>query len=267
MLSPSATQRSLAVLLAIALFLSVEPARAAIVVTVFPVSSYDADTAAMDAALGITGYTVEGFETLNPFAGGLSVTFSGFVGSGNIPSGTPDRTITSLPNLFDATNVVGHGDNTWDGTHALVNSSGGDNVFDTLADANPPTATLTTFAVAGGTTSFGVGLANFQPLGSPVAPITDHDLFVNGVSFGTIESLGGGQFSGGLERNAYVRIDATGGEVIMSVGFRNNGGPVADKLIFDHVAFGPAAVPEPASAITLAVGAAGLAAVRRGRRA
>jgi len=47
----------------------------------------------------------------------------------------------------------------------------------------------------------GIGLANFQSaLSSPTNPfpITDHTLFVNGRNLGTVESLSGVNWSGGL---------------------------------------------------------------------
>ena len=47
----------------------------------------------------------------------------------------------------------------------------------------------------------GIGLANLQSsLSSPTNPfpITDHTLFVNGRNLGTVESLAGVNWSGGL---------------------------------------------------------------------
>lgn len=261
---PAFARRNLVALLTAAVLIAASPAQAGYTVTVFPISTYSANTAAMDATLGITGYVIEDFEDAT-FVPGMSVTFSEFANTNGTPAGIPDRTLASLPNLYDATDFFGFGPTYWDGTKALVTSSGGDNQFNT--DPAPPVARVTTFTVAGGTTSFGVGVSNFQSLGGPFA-ISNHDLLVNGVSLGTIEALAGTNWAPGLLRNGYVRIDAMGGDVIGSIGFRNrNDGPaLADIHIYDRVAFAPAAVPEPASVALLAVGAAGVAAVRRRAR-
>jgi hypothetical protein len=40
-----------------------------------------------------------------------------------------------------------------------------------------------TFDYAPGTRSFGIGLSNFQSPNSPQFPITNHDLFVNGIDW------------------------------------------------------------------------------------
>jgi hypothetical protein len=55
-----------------------------------------------------------------------------------------------------------------------------------------------TFDYAPGTTTFGIGLSNFQSLDSPAFPITNHELFVNGLDEGTIETLAGTNWAPGL---------------------------------------------------------------------
>jgi hypothetical protein len=70
------------------------------------------------------------------------------------------------------------------------------------------------------------------------------NLFVNGLDMGVLETLAGADWTPGLARNAYLRIDGTGGTMITSVGIENL--TAADVLVFDHVAVsGAAAVPEP----------------------
>jgi hypothetical protein len=226
-----------------------QPSRAGYIVTTFSGSAYNSNGAVMDATLGITGYTIEGFES-KTLTSGLSITFSG-----NIPT----VTLTSLPNLFDPTSfppadgVSGFGFNTWDGRYALTNGGNGNNTFgDTFAS-------LTTFSFAAGTSSMGVGLANFQSLASSSTnpyPQTDHELFVNGQALGTIESLAGANWTAGINvRNAYVRVDATGGDKITSIGFENL--TATDGLVFDHLAIQekPSVVPEPAGLTLAGLGA------------
>jgi hypothetical protein len=85
-------------------------------------------------------------------------------------------------------------------------------------------AALTTFNYAPGATSFGISLSNF-PSVNPLSPqfaITNHELFVNGVDLGVLETLAGANWSPGIVRNAYLRVDATGGSTITSVGFQTS---------------------------------------------
>jgi hypothetical protein len=105
-------------------------------------------------------------------------------------------------------------------------------------------------------------MGNFQSLGGPIA-ITNHELFVNGIDEGELEALAGANWTPGLERNAYLRIDATGSSTITSVGIENLTGQ--DVLMLDHLAVLPAAasVPEPRMQwLVLAGLLAGLAAWR-----
>lgn len=197
-------------------------------VTLLPPATHSADTAAMDAALGITGLVIEDFEDVDLVAG-LRVATS-----------SPDSTATSiLPRTYIDGSDAFFG-NAWDGPGALVNTV--NNLAwccsgpGTLADI----AQRRTFLVPG-VRRFGVGLGNFQ------ADIADHALLVNGVEVvPAIEALPG--FESGVNvRNGYLVVTAGPGEVIDSVAFelRANGtgvpvsGAAGDGLIFDRVAFEP----------------------------
>ena len=80
----------------LAALLTANGANAAIIPKFFPASDFNANTSVMDAALGITGYTIDTFEQ-TPLISGLTITLTG---------GVTATTWTSLPNLFD-TGVCG----------------------------------------------------------------------------------------------------------------------------------------------------------------
>ena len=208
-------------------------AHAGIVLTFFPVSDFNSNTVAMDATLGLTGYTIDNFEstTLIP---GLTIDMNGF--------GVPDTVLTSLPNLYNENGCGTLSQNSaWDGTDAVINiASNAENSCSTPANI----AQTITFNYAPGTTSFGIGMGNFQSLSGSQIPITNHELFVNGVDAGLLETLAGSAWTPGFARDAYLVVTGTGGTAITSVGFENLTN--ADVLIFDHLAVQPAAVPEPA---------------------
>lgn len=221
-------------------------AHAGIVMHAFAPSAYNPDTAAMDAALGIAGYHVENFEDTT-LIDGLSYTLS-----------NPDGgTFTSLPAVYDTASHSATVNNQWDGSHILLG-----NEFNSITNEGAR-ANNVVFTFAGGARSFGVGLSNFQSLDALDFAVTDHDLYVNGQLFGRLETLLGDDMIAGRIRNAYIRIDATDGDVIESVEFRNvNTTGVIDLLAFDHVAVDP--VPAPAGLVVL--GAGFLASSRRRRR-
>ena len=60
-------------------------------------------------------------------------------------------------------------------------------------------ANVITFNYAPGTMSFGLGMGKFRSLGGPIA-VTNHELFVNGVDEGVLETLAGENRTRGLER-------------------------------------------------------------------
>ena len=226
-------------------------AHAGVILNFFPVSAFNANTATMDATLGTTGFTVDTFETTTLIPG-LTITLSG---------GVPLTTLTSLPALLD-TSVCGSlsANSQWDGADAVVNIPS-----NALSNCNNPANIANQIALnyAPGATSFGVGFGNFQSLSFPSIPITNHELFVNGVDLGVLETLAGANFTPSLARNAYLRIDGTAGTLITSVAIENLTAP--DVLVLDHVAVQAQAsgVPEPAAGAVTMLGLLCLAVVRR----
>jgi hypothetical protein len=214
--------------------LLVPAAQSAISVTFLPASDYNINTATMYSTLGITGNTIDTFETTTLIPG-LSITLSG---------GVTTTTLTALQNVYDQTVCGSLGIGAWDGTGAAINT-----LTNQLNSCTTPTglATLTTFNYAPGTTFFGIALSNFQSVlpASPSFPITNHELFVNGIDEGTVESLAGSNWSPGIVRNAYLIVRAGGGSSITSVGFENL--TASDFLAFDTLAVLAPAVttPEP----------------------
>ncbi len=226
-------------------FLTAPSAHAGMILNFFPASVYNSNTPAMYSTLGISGgYMVDDFEsgTLLP---GLSITLAG-----GVPATTWTSSLPNLSNSFDC------GIPTWDGTHGVTNS-----VNNMLNSCQVPSglASTTTFTYAPGTTSFGIGLVNFQSLSSPLFPLTDHELIVNGTDLGTLESLAGQTWTPGQGRNAYLRIDATAGTFINSVAFRNLSTGEQDYLVFDTLALAAFEEPEPATGWLLLLGTVALA--------
>jgi hypothetical protein len=222
---------------------AVRVATAAPILTFFPNTAYNPNTAVMDATLGTTGRPTDNFETTTLLPG-LTIVLSG---------GVATTTETSLPALFNGDTFSSFTANqAWDGTDTASNAIG-----NLPNSTTTPTniANLITFLYAPGTLSFGIGLSNFQstsPLSSQF-PLTNHELFVNGVDMGVLETLAGSNWSPGLVRNAYLRIDST--VPITSVGFENLLQPPSqqDFLMFDHltVAANVTSVPEPGTLLLL----------------
>jgi hypothetical protein len=220
--------------------LCVATAHAGPVLTFFSASTFNANTAVMDATLGITGYTIDDFETTTLLPG-LTIDLTG---------GVPATTWTTLPGLSGSCGIAA-----WDGPNFTINTI--TNQFD---NCNTPSgiAASATFNYTPGTTSFGIGLSGFQSTNppSPDFPITNHELFVNGVDLGVLETLAGANWTpGGVLRNAYLRIDSNGASPITSVGFENLSG--GDVMGFDRLAVQAPAVgaPEPGSGWLLLLGA------------
>ena len=226
---------------AIAVILSAPVGVAAPVLTFFPNSAYNANTAVMDATLGTTGRLTDDFET-TALISGLTIVLSG---------GVVTTVETSLPALFNGDTFSAFTQNQfWDGTHTASNAIG--NLPNSTT--NPTNiANLITFNYAPGTLSFGIGLSNFQSTNTPGGlGVTQHELFVNGADIGVLEALADGSFTPGLVRDAYLRIDNN--VPITSVGFENLVQPPSqqDFLMFDHLTVaGAVAVPEPGTFLLL----------------
>jgi PEP-CTERM motif len=222
-------------------------AGASLILSWFAGSTFNANSTIMDATLGLTGEVEDGFETTT-FIPGLTISLTG---------GVPATTWTSLPNLYNVNGDSEAQNNNWDGPDVATNL-----LSNSIGDTNR--ANLIVFNYAPGATSFGIGLSNFQSTNpvSPQFPVTNHELFVNGVDMGVVETLAGAKWTPGLVRNAYLRIDATGGSNITSVGFENL--TASDGLLFDHLAV-LTSVPEP-STCWLLISGLSLAALRLSRR-
>ncbi len=192
----------------------------------FAPSQFNTNTQLMDQSLGLVGYTIEDFEDVN-LVEGLTLEMV-----------NPDLAPTSvLPQVYNPV----HANNQWDGSRALVNHN--QQIFTT----NPPLSQITTFHIEDGATSVGIGLANFQNL-------TNHQLLINGQVVADISTLPGFAF-GVSARNLYIRVDAEGGDALISSFSIDEQFSNADGLVFDHVAFLDNAVPEPSSFIMFAFGA------------
>jgi uncharacterized protein YjbI with pentapeptide repeats len=151
-----------------------------------------AQEAALDVAVGVTGYTIEDFEDLT-LVPGLTVTGGAF--------GLNSQ--SAFPNAI------------WDGANYFVNQV--------------PTGNGLTFSVAGGTSSFGIGMGDID--------VADIHLFVNDEDFGSIMDLPNFVKLGDNVRDVYVRIDAAPGETINSVRIEQVAAGFNDGIFFDHVAF------------------------------
>ncbi len=226
-----------AVVMVLASITAASNANATIILEFFPASDFNSNTATMDGTLGISTYSTDNFSSA-ALLPGLTITLTG---------GVAATTWTSLPAIFDQGVCGTLSVASWAGPNAATNS-----ITNQLNSCTSPTglASLTTFDYAGGTTSFGIGLANFQSVNpaSPSFPITNHELFVNGVDEGVLESLAGANWSPGIVLNSYLVIDATGGDTITSVGFENLS--AADFLGFSHlavIASVATSTPEPGS--------------------
>lgn len=124
----------------------------------------------------------------------------------------------------------------WDGQWVLHN------VDETPQDGRP-----VTFSFANGVTSFGVGISHLE---------SGWDVYINGSSVSLVDNLNT-IIGSTLDRNGYLTIMATGGDLITSVHFA--GGTSSDSVHYDHIAW----APSPGAAPVLAI--AGLAGRRRRR--
>jgi hypothetical protein len=196
--------------------------------------NYTETEAELDAAVGIKDYAIYDFSSLT-FPTGISVVLSG--------AGGPTTTWNALPALYDQNTlpsgcydtygVANLGIASWWGPYAATNLE-----TNQLTSCESPVGLeqTTTFNITPGASSFGIGLANFQSTSpaSPAFPITQHELYINGTDMGVLETLAGANWTPGITLNAYLRITATGKDLITSVGFENLTG--VDFLGFSHLA-------------------------------
>ncbi len=208
----------------------------AYVVTTFGQDIFNPDTAAMDAALGITGMSIEDFSD-TALIPRLSISFEN-------PNGGP---LTTLPALF-----------TFLPEQAWDNPSAPSFLINRPDQLNQAPYSDTTFIVDGGTSRFGIGLSNFQTY------LNEADLIVNGVNFGHVSSLPNYVDGGPAVKNLYLLVSSeTGDPLITTVKFDNL--DTIDAHLFDHLAIDASPVPLPASLLFLGTGMAGLFARLRRR--
>jgi len=185
----------------------------AFTITTYPASDFTNDTLAMNNKLGINNYIIEDFEDVN-LVEELSIQL------GDNPP------LTQLSQIYDPSTW---GPSAWDGQYVVLNST--DNAF------NLPQTTFKsriTFLIKDGTTSFGIGLSNFQR-----GETQNHPIIINGQKY--IENIASlSNYTDYIDQNSaknmYLRIDGNNGESIESITFGYDGSNV-DGLMFDHLAF------------------------------
>lgn len=221
--------------LAGAALLAAAPASAYILGT-FGQAIYDADTSAMDAAIGISGMAIEDFAdtTLIPR---LSIAFE-----------NPDGgALTTLPATFTFA-----AEQAWDNPGApsfLINRP------DQL---NQAPYSDTTFIVDGGTSRFGIGLSNFQTF------LNESELVINGINFGRVSALPNYVDGGPAIKNLYLLVSMEVGDApITTVKFDNL--DTIDAHLFDHLAIDPSPVPLPPTLYLIGLCIAALAGHARKR--
>ena len=211
--------------------------QAGFIVTAFTGSTYSADTAAMDAALGISGYTVEDFED-TALISGLTISFDGNIAA--------DTSFTTLPKTFDSAGEPQTANNFWDGTRVLTNAGNGQN--GPFLRRPPPTQRSHWPLPPRWSGRAGELPVGHRERDEPVSGDRPHPVRER-PGIGTVEALAGANWTGGITlRNAYLRIEGTDGDLITSVRFRNDTG--SDFLVFDRFAVfaDPVqAVPEPSA--------------------
>jgi hypothetical protein len=193
------------------------PVAAATSVTVLAPASVDAV---------IVGSTIEDFEDMNLIPG-LTIQFSLWLNAASAVTADPAVTYTgTLPRTWDPS-VVPLSNNTWDGSHALVN--GWDHKW--LA----PLASSIVFQFSTPQPSVGIGCSNFQ------SSVTFHQLLVNGISKGNLEALPGWIDDIVHGKNGYLLFVGGPGDPITSIEFKAN--THYDGLVWDKLAIGPMATP------------------------
>jgi hypothetical protein len=211
----------------------------------FTVTSFDRNQwGASDSTLGVNGYTIEDFEDVN-LVNGFQVSVAS--ANGNLAqTSTLPNTFKPSDDLFGNAFTLGGG-GAWDGQHGILNTR----TNQTFNYGESGSWGVVTFHFTAGATSIGFSIQQMD---------RDAYLVVNGNSIGTVFGLAP-DFNGSNGRQGYLRLDASGSDVIQSVALMDAFGG-GDGYMFDHVAFN--AVPEPASLTALGLGA--LALMRRRSR-
>ena len=178
-----------------------------------------------DSALGIAGAIIEDFEDTNLISE-LSVSVTSGNGSYG-PTSTLPNTFNPNTDPFGTAFVGGN----WDGALGFTNTR--DNQSQNYSDSNNWGDVTFQFSIPMASIGFSVQ----QMQGD--APLT-----LNGSSLGGLLALSGLPVSGG--HNGYIRIDASGRDIISSLALDNAFG---DGFMIDHLAVKP--VPEPVYATGL----------------
>ena len=219
------------------------------VITGFGPHVYNANTATMNATLGVTGYRIEDFEDASLQSGfSIEYTHTGLGQLSSLPNVCPSGMVCTANDPpadvpYFRRDFPGHA---WDGDHILYTPQP-DNVESALV-----------LRFLNGATSVGIGLSDY-----PARQLRTHAWAINGQRVGQVDETPN-FFPNDTGRNLYLRIDAESGEApITSLTFFHSA--VGDALEYDHVAFleTPAKVPEPGTLALLALGLAGLGYSRR----
>lgn len=251
--------RGLPLLLALGLTIAATPARAGFTITYFGPSAWGTT----DAALGVSGYTIENFEDTALAPGLLVARLNGGVGNFAATNTLPATSVFD-PTTDPAAVIQAFLRGVWDGSNVLINNPGPGFSASPAAwysDGSHWADLELTFPAQ--TVSVGFSLQQMEQSGNRLfvngATLLVPDLTSALATLGTdIELYSGGSF---ISRNGYIRIDATGTDTIQTVLIDNGtSGPFGDGLAIDHLAF---QVPEPASLGVLGLAAFGLGLVRR----
>ncbi|MBV6457804.1 MAG: hypothetical protein HONBIEJF_00924 [Fimbriimonadaceae bacterium] len=202
----------------------------------FSVTTYSASSwAASDAVIGVSGFTIEGFEDVNLVSGlevGVTSPNGDLVRTGVLPN-----TFKPSDDAFGNAFTLGGG-GVWDGDHGIINTR----TNQTFSYFESGSWGTLTFYFTDGALSAGFSVQQMD---------RDAYIVVNGSSIGTVQTLTSGFFVDN-GRQGYLRIDASEGDVIQSLAIQDAFG-LGDGYMFDHVAFSP--VPEPATMAAISLGA------------
>lgn len=218
-----------------------------------------------DATLGVTGYTIENFED-TALATGLTISrLNGAVGnfgpSSVLPANSVFDPLTDNDTLGGTppSSIQAFRQGVWDGSHVLINHPG-PAYYHWYGDSGNWKDLQ--FDFQGGATSVGFSLQqmdlhnNRLLINGNVVVVADLLGLLPAESEGQAANEGPFTFN---SRSGYLRIDASGGDLIHSITLDNDSG---DGFAVDHLAFRAAPtspVPEPGSSALIVAGLATLA--------